>query len=272
MTAMVTKTEAGPLDLRSALGPGPLPRHIAIIMDGNGRWAELRGRARFEGHAYGAKAVREIVTAVRELERVEALTLYAFSVQNWGRPDEEVERLMALLFDYLVEERDTLMENGIRLQGIGQLERLPPDVLARLRALEGDTRGNRAMTLTLALSYGGREEIVAACRAVGKEIAAGRLAPEQIDEALLEGAMFTHDLPPLDLLVRTSGEMRLSNFLLWQAAYAELVVTETLWPDFGREELVRCLEAYRGRERRFGKTTAQLVPAPMPADASGRKA
>lgn len=240
------------------LAPGPLPRHIAIIMDGNGRWAEKRGRPRFEGHAYGAKSVREIVTAAREIG-IEALTLYAFSVQNWGRPDEEVERLMALLFDYLVSERDTLMENDIRLQGIGELERLPPDVLGRLRGVEVETRGNRSMTLTLALSYGGREEMVAVCKRLATDVAEGRISAEEITEARVEGYTFTHDLPPLDLLVRTSGEMRLSNFLLWQAAYAELVVTEVLWPDFDRAELFRCIEQFRGRQRRFGKTGAQIV-------------
>ena len=258
---MTTPAEEPELRLELA----PLPRHVAIIMDGNGRWAELRGRPRFEGHAFGARSVREIVTAARELGGIEALTLYAFSVQNWGRPDDEVERLMSLLLDYLVSERDTLMRNGIRLQGIGQVERLPASVVASLRGLEADTRGNSAMTLTLALSYGGREEIVEACRALAARVAAGALAPDAIDEAVVEAEMFTRELPPLDLLIRTSGEMRLSNFLLWQAAYAELVVTDTLWPDFDRAELERCLEAYRRRQRRYGKTQAQVAGPPAAA-------
>lgn len=239
------------------LSPGPLPRHVAIIMDGNGRWAENRGKPRWEGHAYGAKSVREVVTAAREAG-LEALTLYAFSVQNWGRPGAEVEKLMALLLDYLVEERETILENGIRLQGIGQIDRLPERVQKQLRFLETESAHGRDMTLTLALSYGSREEIVAACQQVARDAAAGQLDPEELDEATLDRYMYTRGLPALDLLVRTSGEMRLSNFLLWQAAYAEWVVTDVLWPDFGRAHLYRCIEAFRGRQRRFGKTGAQV--------------
>lgn len=240
-----------------SLPPGILPRHMAIIMDGNGRWAENRRKPRWEGHAYGAKAVREVVTAAREVG-IQALTLYAFSVQNWGRPSVEVEKLMALLLDYLVEERGTILENGIRLQGIGQIERLPAHVQRQLRYLEQESAGGQDMTLTLALSYGSREEIVAACQQVARDAARGALDPEALDEDLLDRYMFTRHLPPLDLLVRTSGEMRLSNFLLWQSAYAELVVTDALWPDFGRGQLYECIEAFRGRQRRYGKTRAQV--------------
>lgn len=234
-----------------------LPRHVAIIMDGNGRWAEMRGQHRWEGHAYGAKSVREVVTSARQIG-IKALTLYAFSVQNWGRPSDEVEKLMALLLDYLVEERGTILENGIRLQGIGQIDRLPQRVQDQLRFLETESSNGSDMVLTLALSYGSREEIVAACQNLAKDSASGNLKPEDIDEGMLDQYMFTRDLPPLDLLIRTSGEMRLSNFLLWQAAYAELVVTDVLWPDFGREQLHECLETFRGRRRRFGKTDAQV--------------
>ena len=239
------------------LGPGPLPRHIAIIMDGNGRWAEQRDLMRWEGHARGARSVREIVTAARE-NGIRALTLYAFSVQNWGRPGEEVERLMTLLLDYLVEERATIMDNEIRLGGIGQTHRLPAHVKKQLQFLEEASRGNEKMTLTLALSYGSREEIVEACQKLARDVAEGRLEPEAITEALLDRYMFTRDLPPLDLLIRTSGELRLSNFLLWQAAYAEIVVTDVLWPDFDKGALFDCIEEFRGRQRRYGKTGAQI--------------
>ena len=239
------------------LGPGPLPRHIAIIMDGNGRWAQARGRPRFEGHAYGAKSVREIVTAARE-NGIEALTLYAFSVQNWARPDEEVERLMTLLLDYLVEERSTIMENGIRLQGIGETDRLPTHVKKQLDFLADLSKDNDDMVLTLALSYGGREELTEACRRIAEDVAAGRLAPEAVDEAAIESKLFTHGLPELDLIIRKSGEMRLSNFLLWQCAYAEIVVTDVLWPDFTKSHFFECIETFRGRQRRYGKTEAQI--------------
>lgn len=246
-----------PAEVEPVLAPGVLPRHIAIIMDGNGRWAEQRGLERWQGHAQGARSVREIVTAARE-SGIQALTLYAFSVQNWGRPGDEVERLMTLLLDYLVEERDTIMDNEIRLTSIGQTSRLPPHVLKQLRFLETESAANRKMTLTLALSYGSREEIVEACRQLARDVAAGRQDPDAIDEDLLDGYMYTRELPPLDLLIRTSGELRLSNFMLWQAAYAEIVVTEVLWPDFGKPQLFECIEAFRARERRFGKTGAQV--------------
>ncbi len=247
------------------LNPGPVPRHIAIIMDGNGRWAELRGRTRLEGHARGAKSVRAIVTAARE-NGIKALTLYAFSVQNWGRPQAEVEHLMILLLDYLVEERKTIIDNGIRLRGIGQIDRLPDKVQSQLRFLEESSAGMSDMALTLALSYGGREEIVDVCRRVAADVSAGRLSSSGIDESTLDGYMFTSDLPPLDVLIRTSGEMRLSNFLLWQAAYAEIVVVDTLWPDFRERDFFDCIETYRRRQRRFGKTQAQLTDGPTPVE------
>jgi len=244
----------------SLLSPGPLPRHVAIIMDGNGRWAEERARPRLEGHAEGSVSVREVVTAARELG-LEAITLYAFSVQNWSRPPDEVAGLMRILYDYLEQERPTLLDNDIRLQAIGEIDRLPSFVVERLQALEAETAGARSMVLTLALSYGGREELVSAAKSLAREAAAGRLDPEQIDEAMLDGHTFTHALPPLDLIVRTSGELRLSNFLLWQAAYAELVVTDVLWPDFRAPDLVSAIEAFRRRQRRFGKTGKQVVEA-----------
>ncbi len=260
----------------SLLSPGPLPRHVAVIMDGNGRWAEDRGRPRLDGHAQGSVSVREIVTASREIG-LEAITLYAFSVQNWSRPPDEVAGLMRILFDYLEQERPTLLDNDIRLQAIGEVDRLPSFVVERLRALEAETAHSKSMVLTLALSYGGREELVEAARAIARAARSGALDPESIDEATVDRHTFTHALPPLDLIIRTSGELRLSNFLLWQAAYAEIVVTEVLWPDFTRHDLVAAIEAFRKRQRRFGKTGRQiaesesdlpLAPAPDAAPAA----
>jgi undecaprenyl diphosphate synthase len=247
--------------LEPVLSAGPLPRHIAIIMDGNGRWAERRGLVRLEGHRKGSDSVRTVVTTAREVG-VEALTLYAFSAQNWGRPPEEVAGLIALLYDYLDRERPTILNNDIRLRGIGEIDRFPDFVQERLHALEQDSAHCRSMVLTLALSYGGREEIIRAARALAADAVAGRLAPEEIDEGHIERLMFTHDLPPVDLVIRTSGEMRLSNFLLWQVAYAEIVVTEVLWPDFGKADLFASIEAFRRRERRFGLTGKQVATAP----------
>lgn len=243
---------------QTGLAPGPLPRHIAIIMDGNGRWAEMRNKSRLEGHAEGALSVRDVVTAAREIG-IEALTLYAFSVQNWGRPDEEIAHLMSLLLDYLASERSTILDNDIRLQGIGQIDRLPEHVQESLHNLEEASKDNSGMVLTLALSYGGREEIVAACRQLAGRVKAGDLEPEQITEQTIDQYTFTHDLPEVDLLIRTSGEMRISNFLLWQVAYAEIVVTDVLWPEFRRNNLYDCIEVFRGRERRFGLTSAQVA-------------
>ncbi|MGF1511862.1 MAG: polyprenyl diphosphate synthase [Myxococcota bacterium] len=247
-----------PLEASIRLAPGPLPRHLAIIMDGNGRWAEVRGRPRMEGHVMGAQSVRSIVTTARE-SGIRALTLYAFSVQNWGRPRDEVDALMTLLLEYLVDERTTILENGIRLRGIGEIERLPASVRQQLAFLEDSSSSNADMILTLALSYGGREEIVSVCQRLARDVAAGRIAWGEIDEAAIDRYMFTKDLPPLDLLIRTSGEMRLSNFLLWQAAYAEIVVTDVLWPDFGEAEFFQCIETFRRRQRRYGLTGPQIA-------------
>jgi undecaprenyl diphosphate synthase len=240
--------------------PTQLPRHVAIIMDGNGRWAQRRGLPRVEGHRRGAVAVRDVVRAAREIG-LRAITLYAFSAQNWDRPPEEVATLMQLLRDYVIDERDEIMENGIRLIAIGDIDRLPAFVKEPLDALMTESAGNRAMTLTLALSYGGRESLVAAARALAGDVARGELKAEDITEEHVAGALQTSGLPQLDLLVRTSGEERLSNFLLWEAAYAELYFTETYWPDFGKEELHRALESYRRRERRFGRTREQIRSA-----------
>ncbi|RMH41537.1 MAG: di-trans,poly-cis-decaprenylcistransferase [Deltaproteobacteria bacterium] len=242
-----------------------LPRHVAIIMDGNGRWARTRGLPRSEGHRAGAQSVRDVVRAARQIG-IEALTLYAFSSQNWDRPVDEVQALMHLLRDYLIEERPEIMDNEIRLRAIGHVGRLPADVLEPLEALIADSAGNDKMTLTLALSYAGRDAIVDAARAC----VADGLAAAEITEETFGARLPTADLPPLDLLIRTSGEQRISNFLLWEVAYAELVFDDTLWPDFRRANLYRAIEEYARRERRFGKTGDQIArEATAPASSNG---
>jgi undecaprenyl diphosphate synthase len=242
------------------IDPSKLPRHLAIIMDGNGRWAQEHGLPRVEGHREGAKAVRAVVRAAREAG-LRALTLYAFSAQNWQRPLEEIATLMQLLRDYVIDERAEIMDNDIRLVAIGELDRLPAYAREPLDALVRDSAANRGMTLCLALSYGGRESIVAAARAMGESVASGEITAEEITEERLSASLQTGGLPQLDLLVRTSGEERLSNFLLWEAAYAELYFTETYWPAFGKAELYLALESFRGRERRFGRTREQIRSA-----------
>jgi undecaprenyl diphosphate synthase len=227
-------------------------------MDGNGRWAQQRGLPRIEGHRIGAESVKDIVRAARQLG-IEALTLYAFSAQNWARPAEEVTALMVLLRDYLLEERPEIMDNDIRLLAIGDIERLPSFVREPLDALTADSAGNRSMKLVLALSYGGRESIARAARAAIAAVRAGTLAAEDLDVTRFNALMPTGELPPLDLLIRTSGEQRISNFMLWELAYAELVFTETPWPDFRRQQLYDALELYAQRERRFGLTGAQVL-------------
>jgi len=235
-----------------------LPRHVGIIMDGNGRWAQRHGRPRLDGHRAGAESVRDITRAARQLG-IEALTLYAFSSQNWARPVEEVTGLMTLLRDFLIDERSEILENAIRLEAIGDIERLPPLVKEPLDELRGVSAGNTGMTLTLALSYGGRESIARAVRAAVTDAIAGTLRPEDLDVDRFTGYLPTAALPPLDLLIRTSGEQRISNFMLWEMAYAELIFVEVEWPEFRREHLHRCLEEYAARERRFGLTSAQLA-------------
>ncbi len=226
-------------------------------MDGNGRWALKRGLPRFEGHNRGADSVREVTRACRRLG-VRALTLYAFSEQNWNRPVAEVASLMALLRRYLLEERAEIMENDIRLTTIGRTSRLPDSVADPLQELIRDSAGNRSMDLCLALSYGGQEEIGDAVRRLMHQVARGELDPDSVDEERIGRLLWSAHLPPLDLLIRTSGELRLSNFMLWQAAYSELFFTKTLWPDFGEDDLKEALDAFRHRERRFGRTDEQV--------------
>lgn len=233
-----------------------IPNHVAIIMDGNGRWASRRGLGRIEGHKRGKDAVKSIVEASRELG-LSYLTLYAFSTQNWYRPREEVKALMALLNRYLRTELRRMMNYNIRLRVIGDLERLPRNVRKSLMEVIDATEDNTGLTVVLAVSYGAREEIVAGVRSLAKRVECGQLKPDEIDEKTIEEVLWTRDIPPPDLLIRTSGEFRVSNFMLWQLAYTEIFVTETLWPDFDREEFLRALLDYQSRERRFGRTAEQ---------------
>ncbi|OGX40669.1 MAG: di-trans,poly-cis-decaprenylcistransferase [Omnitrophica WOR_2 bacterium RIFCSPHIGHO2_02_FULL_68_15] len=232
-----------------------LPRHVAIIMDGNGRWAQSRGLPRVMGHRAGIKSVRAVVEAARE-QGVEALTLYAFSVENWKRSRQEVNTLMRLLDEYLARELPTLLKNQVGLNVIGRLEGLPPTVQRHLRGVMAKTRPGAKMILTLALNYGGRTEILDAVRRLADDVAAGVLTSAAIDEPVFSRYLYTDGLPDPDLLIRTSGELRISNFLLWQISYTELYITQTLWPDFGKPEFLEALRAFQRRERRFGAAEA----------------
>ncbi|MGE0868010.1 MAG: polyprenyl diphosphate synthase [Kofleriaceae bacterium] len=234
-----------------------LPRHVGIIMDGNGRWAVQAGRPRLDGHRAGADSVRDITRAARQLG-IEALTLYAFSSQNWNRPVSEVTGLMELLREFLLGERSEILDNQIRLQAIGDVERLPSLVKQPLDELSSASRENRGMTLTLALSYGGRESITRAAREAARDVLAGACKLEELDVERFGAYLPTTSLPPVDLLIRTSGEQRISNFMLWEIAYAELVFVDVLWPEFRRQHLYQCIEEYSRRERRFGLTSEQL--------------
>ena len=227
------------------------PTHVAIIMDGNGRWARSRGLPRIAGHKRGAEAVRRTVKAAAELG-IAYLTLYGFSSENWKRPPTEVDDLMALLRLYLANEIEELDGNGVRLKVIGQRDRLHPEIVQLIQQAEARTAANRRLNLTVALSYGGRAEITEAARRLAVEVRAGRLEPDAIDEALFERHLLTAGMPDPDLLIRTSGEKRVSNFLLWQCAYAELVFLDRLWPDFAREDLEFAIREYHGRDRRYG--------------------
>ena len=239
-------------------GPDPgagdgarLPRHVAIIMDGNGRWAKARGLPRVAGHRQGAEAARKALRAAGEAG-VECLTLYAFSSENWRRPETEINDLMGLLRLYIGAELNTLHREGIRIKILGDHTKFPADVAKLVDGAIGKTSGNQRMTLAIALNYGARAELAHAARALATRAARGELDPEQIDEEAIERALYTSDLPPLDLLIRTSGEVRLSNFLLWQAAYAELLFVDTLWPDFDGDCLRAAIDVFAGRERRYG--------------------
>ena len=235
------------------IDPQNLPKHVAIIMDGNGRWAKKKALNRIRGHEEGAESVRNIVTASREIG-ILWLTLYAFSEENWRRPKYEIEALMKLLKRFLKKELDEMLENGIRFKTIGKIDKLPKNVQKVLEKTIEKTYKCKDMVLTLALSYGSRQEMSHAVRKIAKRVESGKLTPDQITEQTISDSLYTAGMPDPDLLIRTSAEYRLSNFLLWQMAYTEFYFTPTLWPDFRREEYMRAIEEYQKRERRFGAT------------------
>jgi len=234
-----------------------LPRHVAVIMDGNGRWAERRGLSRIEGHKRGKDAVRAVVETSRRLE-IPYLSLFAFSTENWQRPRREVSALMSLLRRYLRSELDRMMEHGVRLVAIGDRRRLPAVVQRELDQVIRTTEQNDRLLVGLCLSYGGREDIVQAARSLACEAREGRIRPEAITASVFADRLGTREFPDPDLLIRTSGEMRISNFFLWQLAYTEIYVTETLWPDFGERQFLQALAHFQSRERRFGRVGSQL--------------
>jgi undecaprenyl diphosphate synthase len=246
------------MSLREKIDKHNLPKHVAVIMDGNGRWAKQRGGIRIFGHQSAITAVRETVEAAAELG-IGYLTLYAFSTENWNRPQYEVNALMQLLVSTIGKETATLMKNNIRLQAIGNLESLPSSCRKELNEAIDATKNNNRMTLVLALSYSGRWDIAQAVAKIGKAIQVGTLQPEEVTESNFGSYLATAGMPDPELLIRTSGEMRISNFLLWQLAYTELYITELLWPDFRKENLYEALISYQARERRFGKTSEQLT-------------
>lgn len=240
------------MSLKDKINSTNLPEHIAIIMDGNGRWAKKQGEQRIFGHHNAVKAVREATEGAAELG-IKFLTLYAFSTENWGRPQHEVNALMELLVDTINSEIKTLMDNNVRLRSIGNINGLPPACQQNLKQTEDATAANSGLTLVLALNYSGRWEIADAVKKIALEAQQGRLKPDDIDENVIAGYLNTSFMPDPELLIRTSGEMRVSNYLLWQIAYTEFFITETLWPDFTREDLYQAIIAYQARERRFGK-------------------
>jgi undecaprenyl diphosphate synthase len=240
---------------------GPFPAHIAIIMDGNGRWAESRGLRRIFGHKEGIHSVREVTEECAQMG-VESLTLYAFSVDNWKRPDPEVRYLMRLLRTYLVDERAKLMENRVRLRAIGRLADLPASAREELRKTEEMTRGNRGMLLRLALSYGARTEVADAVRQIAEDAKSGVLDPATVDEETMRAYLYDPETPDPDLLIRTAGEMRISNFLLWQISYSEIFISPVCWPEFRRAQLMDALRSYAGRQRKFGGLIQDVSPAP----------
>ena len=229
-----------------------VPRHVAVIMDGNGRWAKSRSLPRVEGHRIGAESVRDIVKTAGELG-IQYITLYAFSMENWNRPKAEVDTLMKYLSDFLRKETSYLNKNNVQLEAIGQIHRLPEKVQKQLIATREKLSSNTGITLVLALSYGGRTEIIDAVKSIAQQVKEGGLLPEDIDEKVFADNLYTRDIPDPDLLIRTSGEMRVSNFLLWQISYTELIVTKTLWPDFRKPQFLEALEEYKLRKRRFGR-------------------
>jgi len=245
------------MTLKDQIDTNKVPRHLAVIMDGNGRWAKKRGLFRTKGHENGAKAVKRVVEACGEI-KIPYLTLYAFSTENWNRPKIEIELLMTLLISSLKKELKNLQKNDIRLKAIGNINELPKKVLKELSEVIEKTKNNKQLTLTLALSYGSRQEIIKTIQEISLKVKNNLISPENIDDSLINNHLYTQNLPDVDLLIRTSGEQRVSNFLLWQIAYAEMYFTETLWPDFNKDDLFKAVLNYQNRERRFGKTSEQL--------------
>jgi undecaprenyl diphosphate synthase len=233
---------------------GGVPRHVAIIMDGNGRWARKRAMPRPFGHRSGMQAVRAVIESAIEAG-IEWLSLFAFSQENWQRPPSEIDALMSLLEEYVAREADSLRENGVRVQVFGERARLVPSALRAIERVERETAENTRLSLNLFISYSARAELVRAARLLAEEVAAGRISPDQVDEQAFSGRLYTHHCPDPDLLIRTSGEQRISNFLLWQVAYAELFISPVYWPDFGRRELFEALVDYQRRDRRFGRVS-----------------
>ena len=240
------------------INPSRVPKHVAIIMDGNGRWAKQKGHMRIFGHRQGVKAVRAAIESAAEMG-VKYLTLYAFSTENWTRPEQEVNALMELLVDTIESELPTLMKNNIKLATIGDLAKLPKKCQAQLDKTKGKTAENDGLTLVLALSYSGRWDIIEAIKRIGIDVKEGKLAPEEINDGILDQALNTSCFPNPDLLIRTSGEQRISNFLLWEIAYSELYFTPVLWPDFTKDDFYKAIVDYQARERRFGKTSEQIA-------------
>ena len=234
-----------------------IPKHTAIIMDGNGRWAEQKGMPRIFGHQNGVSAVRKIVEAANKF-KIKYLTLFTFSLENWDRPQSEVDTLMGLLVQTLEDEFEEMLKNNIKLNAIGQLDTLPDDVRDKLYSIIESTKNNSGMTLTLALSYGGKQEIFKVVKEISDKVKNDIISLDNFDDSLINDHLYTRDLPDVDLLIRTSGEQRISNFLLWQIAYAELYFTDIYWPDFTEEDLEKAIVEYQNRERRFGKTSKQL--------------
>lgn len=245
------------MTLRDLLDTSRLPRHIAIIMDGNGRWARQRGKERVFGHQRGAQSVREVIEASAELG-IKYLTLYAFSTENWNRPDDEISALMGLMVQSLNDETGTLVKNHISLRVIGDMDRLGEDVRGRLEETIALTSQSTGMVLIVALSYSSRWEILNATKSICSDVLSGKIKTDSINEALYSQYLGTGDFPDPELMIRTSGELRISNFLLWQLAYTELYFTETLWPDFGKNDLYKAIDDFQKRERRFGKTSEQI--------------
>ena len=246
------------VSIKEKIDSEKLPQHVAVIMDGNGRWAKSRDQERTFGHKNAIKAVREVINACNEVN-IPYLTLYTFSTENWNRPTDEVNTLMDLLSSTLLQEAEEIFSKGLRIHAIGDLERLPYTVREQLLNIIELTKNNNKGNLILALSYGSQREILNAVKEISKKVKDGEVDINDIDEKLFENHLYTKDFPPVDLLIRTSGEVRISNFLLWQIAYAELQFLDTLWPDFTKEDFFQCIVNYQSKERRFGKTSEQIA-------------